>query len=48
MVSLQSLQSELQKCPAYSRPDLLQTDLVNFKEKCPAADISVVGVAEPG
>ena len=48
MVSLQSLQSELQKCPAYSRPDLLQTDLVNFKGKCPAADISVVGVAEPG
>jgi hypothetical protein len=35
----------LKKCPAYSRPDLIQTDLVNFIGQCPAADLSVVGVA---
>ena len=44
----QHLQVELQKCPAYSRPDLIITDLINFKGRCPAADISVVGVAEIG
>jgi len=38
----------MQKCPAYSRPDLIQIDLTNFKGRCPSAEVSVVGVAEAG
>lgn len=47
-MAYQRAQYEVSKCPAYTQPQLVSTDLSQFLTQCAAADLTVIGVTEQG